>query len=173
MNKDNVLLAEAYQKVNENIANSLITKGFNTILDIIQKKFPDLYNKLVAVNSPEELKSLLTTQHESLNEGVVDTIKDIINKLNTAADTPAAVTALGTFLLGSSTAASSVVDTTTSAGTMGAIGAGIVAGGLMALYGVIKSRTGWSKPLNEPKTGNELMAGVEANRATRGPTPKI
>jgi hypothetical protein len=43
----------------------------------------------------------------------------------------------------------------------------VVTSAIIALYGVIKGRHGWTKSIAAPRTGDEIMAGVEANRASR------
>jgi hypothetical protein len=170
MNKDYKLLAEAYSLVQEGATTEIIKKGINMILDIVEKRFPELYQKLIAVNSPEELKALLTAgepQHESLNEGVIDIIKNALQKLNAAKTTPAAVTALSSLLFIDFTAAAGVSDATTTTGQAAVIGAGMAAGAIGALYGLIKARSGWSKPIGGPRSGSEIMADIEQRRSRR------
>lgn len=163
-NKDNELLAEAYTTI---VKEGLMDQGINAILDLIQNKFPDLYKSLISVNSEEELKSLLShqgVQHESLNESIVDTV---YAKLKSAVSTPAAITALGLLGMINTAAAAGMTDATTTSGQEAVIGTAYAASALAALYGAIKARKGWTKPVNAPKTGDELMAGVEAKRASR------
>jgi hypothetical protein len=170
-NKDIELLAEAYTTI---VKEGLMEQGINAILDLIETKFPDLYKSLMAVNSAEELESMLKShtspQHESLNESIVDTV---YAKLKSAVSTPAAITALGLLGMGATAAAAGSTDATTTAGQAAVIGAGYGATALAALYGAIKARHGWTKSVNVPKTGSELMKGVEAKREERGPAPKM
>jgi hypothetical protein len=84
-----------------------MNRGINAILDLIEQKFPDFYNSLISVKSEEELKELLShqgVQHESLNEGLIETV---YGKLKAAVSTPAAaaITALGLLGMGATAAA--------------------------------------------------------------------
>jgi adenylosuccinate synthase len=170
MNKDYKLLAEAYSLVQESATTEIIKKGINMMLDIVEKRFPELYQKIVAVNSPEELKALLTAgepQHESLNEGVIDVIKNALQKLYAARTTPAAVTALSSLLFIDFTAAAGMTDSTTTAGQAAVIGTGVVASAVGALYGIIKARSGWSKPIDGQRSGSDIMASIEQKRKNR------
>lgn len=164
-NKDNELIAEAYKAI---LKEGILEQGVNAILDLIQNKFPDLYQRLLSVDSAEELKDVITAsttpQHESLNEGVID---NVYSKLKTAVSTPAAITALGLLGMVNTAAAAGMTDASTTGGEMAAIGTGYAASALTALYGAIKARKGWTKSVTAPRTGDDIIADIEAKRTSR------
>jgi hypothetical protein len=147
MNKDAELLAEAYQRVQENIVTDKIKHMFNSVLDKIEEKLPETYDKIVSAASPEELKKVLVT--------------------------PAVVSALGAFGFLSSVAAAHAAGSEATSGEASVIMTTLISSALMALYGVVKARHGWTKPIGSPRSGSEIMSDVEAKRAARGPSPKL
>jgi hypothetical protein len=147
MNKDVELLAEAYQQIQENIVTDKIKHIFNSVLDKIEEKLPETYNKIVSATSPEELKKVLVT--------------------------PAVVTALGSFGFLSSVAAAHAAGSEATAGEASVIMTTLISSALMALYGVVKSRPSWTKPIESPRTGSDIMSNVEDRRAARGPSPRL
>lgn len=164
-NKDNELLAEAYSVI---LKEGILEQGVNSILDLIQNKFPDLYQHLLSVDSVDELKEVISAstspQHESLNEGIVDAV---YAKLKTAVSTPAAITALGLLGMVNTAAAAGMTDASTTGGEMAAIGTGYAASALTALYGAIKARKGWTKSVTAPRTGDDMISDIEAKRSSR------
>jgi len=147
MNKDVELLAEAYQQVQENIVTDKIKHIFNNVLDKIEEKLPETYHTIVSATSPEELKKILVT--------------------------PAVVSALGSFGFLSSVAAAHAAGSEATAGEANTIMISLISSALMALYGVVKARHGWTKPIGAPRSGSEIMSDIEAKRAARGPAPKL
>ena len=147
MNKDVEFLAEAYQQVQENIVTDKIKHIFNNVLDRIEMRLPETYNKIVSATSPEELKKVLVT--------------------------PAVVSALGSFGFLSSVAAAHAAGGEATAGEASVIMTTLISSALMALYGVVKARHGWTKPIDSPRSGKEIMSDVEAKRAARGPSPRL
>ena len=99
MKKDNVLLAEAYQKVNEGIATDAIKSIVNKFLDMVERKNPEAYKTILAADTPEKLKELLSTKkevaQESLNEGLTDALQKVWKAIDLATSTPAVIAALG------------------------------------------------------------------------------
>lgn len=54
MKNDDVLIAEAYQQIQEGMTDKV-----NKILDGIQSKFPNIYTKMTQAASPQKLKEFL------------------------------------------------------------------------------------------------------------------
>jgi len=139
----NSILEEDLQQIEEGIITDKIKSVFNSALDKLETKVPELYNKIVSAASPEALKDILLT--------------------------PAAISALGSLGFINSVAAAGVAGGEATSGEASAIMFGVVSSALIALYGVIKGRHGWSTPIDAPRSGSEIMSDIEDKRSRRVP----
>lgn len=153
--------------INEDRSDRL-EQTLNTVLDIIQERFPDLYKEILSVQSPDELKTLLKSGDL---EPVTESWTDIVDNIKSALSMPAVIGMLSS-LLGLNTGAIALGASTDSIGAgLGAtLGATAVTSAMGLFYSIIQGRKkGFDEPLYKFKSKNpQAVKHVERMEAIEG-----
>lgn len=163
-----------FNRVVESILNEdrsdRLEQTLNTVLDVIQERFPDLYKEILSVQSPDELKTLLKSSNQ---DPIKESWSDIVDNIKSALSMPAVIgmlsSALGLNTGAIALGASAGVDSM-GAGLGATLGATAVTSALGLFYSIIQGRKkGFDEPLYKFKSKNpQAVKHVERMEAIEG-----